>query len=65
MQTTADVHLDKDNGGFSITRSELTTEVEVEGLSEGEFQKLANEAKEGCPVSQALSVPITLTVNSA
>jgi len=54
VETTAEVHLDKDDGGFSITRSNLTTEVKVDGLSEEEFQKLANEAKKGCPVSRAL-----------
>ena len=31
VHTTAEVHLDKDGEGFSITRSDLTTEVEVEG----------------------------------
>jgi osmotically inducible protein OsmC len=54
VETTAEVHLDKDDGGFSITRSDLTTEVKVDGLSEEEFQKLADEAKRGCPVSRAL-----------
>jgi lipoyl-dependent peroxiredoxin len=54
VQTTAEIHLDKDDGGFSITRSELTTEVRVAGLSEDEFQRLADEAKMGCPVSRAL-----------
>ena len=54
VETTAEVHIDKDDGGFSITRSNLTTEVKVEGLSEEEFQKLADEAKQGCPVSRAL-----------
>jgi osmotically inducible protein OsmC len=54
VETMAAVHLDKDDGGFSITQSKLTTEVKVDGLSEEEFQKLANEAKEGCPVSRAL-----------
>ena len=54
VQTTAEVHLDKDDGGFSITRSDLTTEVTVEGLSEEDFQKLADQAKQGCPVSRAL-----------
>jgi osmotically inducible protein OsmC len=54
VETTAAVHIDKDDGGFSITQSNLTTEVKVDGLSEDEFQKLANEAKEGCPVSRAL-----------
>jgi lipoyl-dependent peroxiredoxin len=54
VRTTAKVSIEKDDGGFSITRSVLSTEVEVEGPSEDEFQKLAEEAKQGCPVSRAL-----------
>jgi lipoyl-dependent peroxiredoxin len=54
IMTSAKVHLDKDDGGFSITRSELSTEVKVEGLDDEEFQKYADEAKQGCPVSRAL-----------
>ena len=54
VQTTAEVHLDKDDGGFSITRSDLTTEVKVDGLDDDEFQQHATEAKETCPVSRAL-----------
>ena len=54
VQTTAEVHLDKDDAGFSITRSDLTTEVKVDGLDDGEFQEHADEAKRTCPVSRAL-----------
>jgi osmotically inducible protein OsmC len=54
VHTTAEVHLDKDGEGFSITRSDLTTEVKVEGLDDAEFQKYAEEAEKGCPVSRAL-----------
>ena len=54
VRTTARVSIEKDDGGFSITRSDLSTEVKAEGLDEDEFQKLAGEAKEGCPVSRAL-----------
>jgi lipoyl-dependent peroxiredoxin len=54
VRTTAKVSIEKDDGGFSITRSVLSTEVEVEDVSEDEFQKLADEAKQGCPVSRAL-----------
>ena len=50
----AEVHLDKDNGGFSITRSDLTTEVKADGLDDEEFQQHADEAKRTCPVSRAL-----------
>ena len=54
VQTTAEVHLDKHGEGFSITRSDLTTEVKIEGLEDSEFQKYAEEAEKGCPVSRAL-----------
>jgi lipoyl-dependent peroxiredoxin len=54
VRTTAKVSLDKDGDAFSITRSDLETEVEVDGLDGDEFQRHAAEAKEICPVSRAL-----------
>jgi lipoyl-dependent peroxiredoxin len=54
VRTTAKVHLDKDDGGFSITRSVLASEASVPGLDDDEFQRIASEAKAICPVSRAL-----------
>jgi lipoyl-dependent peroxiredoxin len=54
VETTARIHLDKDDGGFSITRSVLSTEVKAEGLDDGELQKQAEAAEKTCPVSRAL-----------
>jgi osmotically inducible protein OsmC len=54
VNSTARVSLEKDNGGFSIKRSRLSTEVAVSALGEEEFQKHAEEAKRTCPVSRAL-----------
>jgi osmotically inducible protein OsmC len=54
VRTTARISLDKEGDAFSITRSDLETEVEVAGLSDEEFQRHATEAKEICPVSRAL-----------
>jgi osmotically inducible protein OsmC len=66
VQTTAKVHIDKDNGGFSITRSELESEAAVPGISEEEFQSVAAEAKETCPVSRALgAIEISLDARLA
>jgi osmotically inducible protein OsmC len=62
VETTAKVHLDKADEGFSITGIELETEVRVPGIDEDEFQQVAKAAKRNCPVSQALAaVEITLS----
>ena len=54
VETNATVHLDKVGEGFGITRIELDTRARVPGVSEDEFQRAAEAAKEGCPVSRAL-----------
>jgi osmotically inducible protein OsmC len=54
VATTADVHLEKADGGFEITVAELKTVAHVSDLSEEKFQALAREVKENCPVSRAL-----------
>lgn len=46
--------------GTGITKSALTVVGTVPGLDEAKFLELAEGAKAGCPVSQALSVEITL-----
>jgi lipoyl-dependent peroxiredoxin len=47
--------------GTGITGIALTVRGKVAGLTNEKFVELAQEAKEGCPVSQALkAVPITL-----
>jgi len=62
VHTTAKVSFEKQAEGFAITRIDLATEAQVPGVDEATFQKLANGAKEGCPVSKALkATPITLT----
>lgn len=52
--------------GTGITGIALTVSATVEGISEEDFQRIAGAAKDGCPVSQALSaVPITLDATLA
>lgn len=48
--------------GTGITGIHLTVEASVPGLNEDDFQRIAEAAKVGCPVSQALkAVDITLS----
>jgi osmotically inducible protein OsmC len=63
VQTTSKVTFEKVGDGFGITRIALETQATVPGLANDKFQKIANEAKSGCPVSKALAAvkEITLT----
>ncbi len=61
IDTTAKVHLKKAGAGFEIPHIELFTSATVPGISDNEFQQLANQSKETCPISKALhAVPIAL-----
>ncbi len=61
VATTAEVTIEKVGDGFKITQSALNTVGDIPGIGEDEFLKLAQAAKENCPVSQALdSLEITL-----
>lgn len=64
VQTTAKVHLTKGDGGFRITRIHLETEAEVPGIDEDTFQEVAEGAKKGCPVSQALAAVDEITLDA-
>lgn len=60
LDTKAAVTLDKDGPGFKISKSALTLTASVPGLSEEDFQKIAAEAKAGCPVSKLFNAEISL-----
>ena len=55
VHTAADVHLDKGEQGYSITKIVLHTDGIVPGCSEKEFAEQAEIAKKTCPVSRALA----------
>ena len=62
LDVKADVTLGPDPaGGFRLTGITLTVRGEVEGLDAAGFEKAAQTAKAGCPISKALTgVEITL-----
>ena len=55
VHTTAKVHLEKGEGGFSIPKIDLETEAEVPGLDDAGFQQQAETAKKNCPISKLLA----------
>ena len=55
VETTAAVHLGRDETGPVITTIELNCEVKCEGLSQEKFEELAAAAKEKCPISRLVA----------
>lgn len=60
IDTSAEVTLDQVDGGFAITAVHLTLKAKIPGATQEQFEKLTNDAKEGCPVSKVLNAKITL-----
>ena len=52
VETTARVHLEKSDAGFSISKVELRTDADVPGIDEDTFRETAEAAKKNCPVSK-------------
>jgi len=60
IETTATVSLDQVAGGFAVTSSHLQTKVRIPNADKAAFQKAAEGAKSGCPISKLLNTTITL-----
>lgn len=67
VETTAKVHLGKDDTGPVVTTIELDCQVKCDGLSQDKFKELAQAAKEKCPISRlvaAADIRLTATLTS-
>jgi lipoyl-dependent peroxiredoxin len=64
VETTATVHLEMGDGPPTVARIVLDTQARVPGIEAGEFQELAEGAKQNCPISRALAAVPTIEVNA-
>jgi osmotically inducible protein OsmC len=60
IETTAEVSLEKTDGGWGITASHLNVVARIPGADRAAFETAANNAKAGCPVSKVLNAKITM-----
>ncbi|ATZ10955.1 OsmC family protein [Erwinia amylovora] len=60
IDTTADVSLDKVDGGFSITKVALQSKIALPGIEKSTFDGIIQQAKAGCPISKLLNTEISL-----
>lgn len=60
VSTNATVTLEKTDAGFTVTTIHLQTEASVPGADAAAFAKVAEAAKNGCPISRLMKANITL-----
>jgi osmotically inducible protein OsmC len=64
LEVTCAVTFDQVGGGWKVTSSALEVKGKVPGVSADAFQKAAEGAKDGCPISQALKGNVELSVRA-
>ncbi|HEY3007994.1 MAG TPA: OsmC family protein [Micromonosporaceae bacterium] len=64
ISTSASVHLDKTDAGMTVTRIDLDTVGEVPNIDAAEFNKIAEGAKDNCPISRLLSPGADITLSA-
>jgi osmotically inducible protein OsmC len=64
LDVKAVVTFDKSEAGWKITTSELSVVGDVPGIDAERFAALADDAKENCPISQALKGNVELRVST-
>ncbi len=65
LESKATATFDKVGDGFRMTTMWLGIRGEVDGLDENGFSKAAEDAKDNCPVSQALSDDVEVTLDAS
>ena len=65
LETDAVATLDQRESGFRIISMRLTVRGQVDGIEEDAFRAAAEEAKVGCPVSNALVGNVEITLDAA
>ena len=60
INTTATVTLEKVDAGWAVTAVHLDVNARIPGADQAKFDKAANDAKTGCPISRLLNAKITM-----
>ena len=65
LETEATSTFEKTEAGFRMTMMRVSIRGRVEGLDEDGFRAAAQDAKENCPVSQALKGNVDISVDAS
>jgi lipoyl-dependent peroxiredoxin len=61
LETTASLSLDKLDAGWTVTKIHLEVTARIPGADKAAFDKAAESAKAGCPISRLLNAQITMS----
>jgi osmotically inducible protein OsmC len=64
LDVSATVTFDKTDAGMRIISSAIDVTGRVPGIDQATFAKIADDAKDNCPVSQALKNNVKLSVSA-
>ena len=62
LDVKAEVTFDNASGGWKVTTSKITVSGDVPGIDEATFVALAEDAKDNCPISQAIKGNVEVSV---
>ena len=60
VDTTVEVNMDKVGAGMAIVGAKIITKAKVPSITAAQFAEIAENAKQNCIISKALSIPMTL-----
>jgi osmotically inducible protein OsmC len=64
LDVRAEVTFDNASGGWKVTTSKLIVQGDVPGIDMAAFTALAEDAKENCPISQAIKGNVEVSVEA-
>jgi osmotically inducible protein OsmC len=64
LDVKAEVTFDQVDGGWKVTTSKLTVRGVVPGIDQATFDRIAEDARDNCPISKALAGNVALSVET-
>jgi osmotically inducible protein OsmC len=65
LDVRAEVTFDNASGGWKVAASKLVVVANVPDIDDATFQRLAEDAKENCPISQAIKGNVEVSVDAS
>lgn len=65
LDVRAEISFEKGDAGWKVARSHLIVKVQAEGLDPAKLVELAEDAKEKCPISQAIKGNVEISIDAS